>query len=123
MTDSHQEQTPLLSNKRYAQISFIVTLLLPALATFYAALAVLWDWPYGEQVVGTIAALATLLGVFLRKAEKTYDVSGAKYDGVLAVHSQTDDDGDISKTLSMEFDGDPYDLDEQPSVSFRVEKR
>jgi hypothetical protein len=38
---------------------------LPALATLYFALASIWGLPYVEQVVGTITAIDTFLGVCL----------------------------------------------------------
>ena len=40
-------------------------LLLPAMGTLYFALASIWHLPYGEQVVGTITAVDTFLGVIL----------------------------------------------------------
>ena len=40
-------------------------LLLPAMGTLYFALASIWRLPYGEQVVGTITAVDTFLGVIL----------------------------------------------------------
>ena len=39
--------------------------LLPALGTLYFALAGIWGFPYGEQIVGTITAIDTFLGVIL----------------------------------------------------------
>ena len=39
--------------------------LLPALGTLYFALAGIWEFPYGEEIVGTITALDTFLGVLL----------------------------------------------------------
>lgn len=39
--------------------------LLPALGTLYFALAGIWGLPYGEQIVGTITAVDTFLGVVL----------------------------------------------------------
>ena len=38
---------------------------LPALGTLYFALAGIWGLPYGEQLVGTITAIDTFLGVIL----------------------------------------------------------
>ena len=36
-----------------------------AMGTLYFALASIWRLPYGEQVVGTITAVDTFLGVIL----------------------------------------------------------
>jgi hypothetical protein len=43
----------------------VALVLLPALGTLYFALAGIWGFPYGEQIVGTITAVDTFLGVIL----------------------------------------------------------
>lgn len=54
-----------MSNKVYNVLKWIAMLLLPALGTLYFALAGIWGLPYGEQIVGTITAIDTFLGVIL----------------------------------------------------------
>ena len=54
-----------MSNKLYDVLKWIAMVLLPALGTLYFALAGIWDLPMGEQVVGTITAVDTFLGVLL----------------------------------------------------------
>ena len=54
-----------LSNKAYDVLKWIAMYLLPALGTLYFALAGIWNFPFGEQVVGTITAVDTFLGVLL----------------------------------------------------------
>ncbi len=55
----------MLSNKTYDVLKWIALYLLPALGTLYFALAGIWKFPYGEEVVGTITAVDTFLGVLL----------------------------------------------------------
>ena len=55
----------MLSNKTYDVLKWIAMYLLPALGTLYFALAGIWKFPYGEEIVGTITALDTFLGVLL----------------------------------------------------------
>ena len=62
-----------LSNKAYDALKWIAQVALPAIGTFYAALSGIWGFPYGEQIVGTIVALDTLLGTLLA-------ISTAKYN-------------------------------------------
>ena len=62
----------MLSNKTYDILKWMALYLLPALGTLYFALAGIWGFPFGEQVVGTITALDTFLGVVL-------GISSAKY--------------------------------------------
>lgn len=54
-----------LSNKTYDVLKRIAQYLLPAVGTLYFALADIWGLPYGEQIVGTITAVDTFLGVIL----------------------------------------------------------
>jgi len=54
-----------MSSKVYDVLKYIAQIALPALGAFYFALSQIWGLPYGEQIVGTIAALDTLLGVLL----------------------------------------------------------
>ena len=62
-----------LTNKAYDILKWIAMYLLPALGTLYFALAGIWGLPYGEQIVGTITAVDTFLGVIL-------GISAAKYN-------------------------------------------
>ena len=61
-----------LSNKAYDIIKWIATYFLPAAGTLYFALAGIWGLPYGEQIVGTITAIDTFLGVVLGISAATY---------------------------------------------------
>lgn len=54
-----------MSNKVYDVLKWIAMYLLPAFGTLYFALASIWGLPYGEQIVGTITAVDTFLGVIL----------------------------------------------------------
>lgn len=62
-----------MSDKVYDVLKWIALYLLPALGTLYFALAGIWNFPCGEQVVGTITAVDTFLGVIL-------GISSAKYE-------------------------------------------
>ena len=54
-----------MSNKVYDILKWVALVVLPALGTLYFALAGIWNFPYGEQVVGTITAIDTFLGAIL----------------------------------------------------------
>lgn len=64
-----------ISNKTYDVLKWIAQYFLPALGTLYFALAGIWGLPYGEQVVGTITAVDTFLGVVLGISTATYNKS------------------------------------------------
>ena len=48
-------------------------IVMPAMATLYQVLAGLWNFPFAEQIVGTITALATFLGACLMISTKNYN--------------------------------------------------
>lgn len=54
-----------MSNKVYNILKYVAQIGLPALATLYFALSGIWGLPFGEQIVGTITAIDTFLGVLL----------------------------------------------------------
>lgn len=62
-----------MSNKVYDALKWIAMYLLPALGTLYFALASIWGLPYGEQIVGTITAIDTFLGVILGISTSQYN--------------------------------------------------
>ena len=62
-----------LSNKVYDVLKWIAMYLLPAVGTLYFALSGIWGFPYGEQVVGTLTAVDTFLGVSLGISTATYN--------------------------------------------------
>lgn len=62
-----------MSNKTYDILKWIAMYLLPAAGTLYFALAGIWGLPYGEQVVGTITAIDTFLGVILGISTSQYN--------------------------------------------------
>ena len=62
-----------MSNKAYDILKWIALFLLPAIGTLYFALAGIWGFPYGEQIVGTITAIDTFLGVVLGISTARYN--------------------------------------------------
>ena len=62
-----------MSNKVYDTLKWIAMYLLPALGTLYFAIASIWGLPYGEQIVGTITAIDTFLGVILGISTSQYN--------------------------------------------------
>lgn len=61
-----------MSNRTYDILKYIAQVLLPAVGTLYFALAGIWGFPYGEQIVGTLTAVDTFLGVLLKISSDNY---------------------------------------------------
>ena len=64
-----------MSDKTYNILKWIAMVLLPAIGTLYFALAGIWNFPYGEQIVGTVTAVDTFLGVILGISTAQYNKS------------------------------------------------
>ena len=62
-----------MSNKIYDILKWIAMYFLPALGTLYFTLAGIWDLPYGENIVGSITAIDTFLGVLLGISTSQYN--------------------------------------------------
>lgn len=62
-----------MSNKCYDILKYIALIVLPALGTLYFALAKIWSFPYGEEIVGTITAVDAFLGALLKISTDQYN--------------------------------------------------
>ena len=67
-----------MSNKMYNVLKWIAMVALPAIGTLYFALAGIWGFPYGEEIVGTITAVDTCLGVLLGISSAQYNKKKAE---------------------------------------------
>lgn len=63
----------MMNDKLYKILKWIALIFLPAIGTLYFALAGIWGFPYAEQVVGTITAVDTFLGVILGISTAQYN--------------------------------------------------
>jgi len=78
----------LLSNRAYNILQQIALLGLPGLGAFYFGMSTLWNWAYGEQVVGSCTLAGVFIGVILKMSQAAYNNSNnpdGKYDGDLMV--------------------------------------
>jgi hypothetical protein len=53
------------NDRIFDALKWICQIVIPAIATLYFTLSGIWGFPYGEQVVGTLTAIDTFLGVCL----------------------------------------------------------
>lgn len=104
----------VFNDKIYNKLKWIAQYLLPALGTLYFALSGIWGLPYGEQVVGTITAVDTFLGVLLGISSANY-----KGDGTMVVNA-----GDAEKDIySLELNGPIEDLSNKKTITFKVNNK
>jgi Putative phage holin Dp-1 len=107
--------TQVLSNRTYDFLKYLAQIVLPGLGTLYFALAPLWDLPKPQEVVGTIIAVDTFLGLCLGLASKKYVPPEPPYDGTMTVDTTPD-----KKTFNLELNDDPEPLELKDRVVFKV---
>lgn len=104
-----------LTNRQYDLAKFLTVTVVPATGTLYFALAVIWNFPAGQQVLGTLLSIEAFLAVILGISSKQYENSGARYSGAINVH-QTDD-----KTVySLDLNQSPEELHKKDEAIFKV---
>jgi hypothetical protein len=70
-----------MSNKVYDVLKFIAQIVLPALATLWAALGKIWGWPLVTELTATICAVDTFLGALLGISSMQYAKEKQRPDG------------------------------------------
>ena len=68
----------MMSNSTYDILKYIAQIVLPAAGTLYFALAGIWGFPYGEQIVGTITAVDAFMGALLKISTNRYNADPNK---------------------------------------------
>ena len=61
-----------MSSKTYDTLKFIALLITPII-TFLSTLINIWNVPYGDQIVATLAALDVLVGAIVVIAKANYE--------------------------------------------------
>lgn len=114
--DRSRPLNPMFSNTTYDRLKFLAQVVLPAVGTLYFALSGFWGLPAAEQVVGTIIAVDTFLGVILGVSSTTYkDKTEGKMIGFMDII-----DTEEGKTFSLNFPGDPMEIVNHDKVTFKV---
>ncbi|NHJ86002.1 MAG: hypothetical protein FK734_11105 [Asgard group archaeon] len=66
--------------KVYDVLKWVTLIFLPAAGTLYFALASIWSFPYGEQVVGTLSLITSFMGIMLGVSTSKYKSNPAYPD-------------------------------------------
>lgn len=113
---SHALKTPLLGDSAYNRLKNSTTVVIPAVGALYFTMAQIWHLPKAEEVVGSLAALNTFLGVILGISTRSYNRSDTKYAGIIEVEETED-----TKQLNFIINEAADPLEKQPEVTFRVD--
>lgn len=103
----------MFSNKTYNVLKWIAMCFLPALGTLYFTFAEIWHLPCATEVVGTITAVDTFLGVMLGISS-----SGYKGDGTMIIDTSNPE----KDVYRMELDDPLETLNDRDQVIFKVKQ-
>jgi hypothetical protein len=107
----------MLSDTPYSLGKKLVQIWIPAISTLYFTLGNIWGFPKVEEVIGTLAAIATFLGVCLGLSSKQYDASGAGVAGDIVITTNPETG---KKKFSLNLNSDPEDLTPGASLTFKT---
>ena len=62
-----------MSNKMFDTIRFLCEVLVPAIGALYFGLSKIWGLPYGPEITGTCACVATFLGAIIGISRANYN--------------------------------------------------
>ena len=62
-----------MSNKVYDILKYVALVVLPAIATLWAALGKIWGWPLVTEITATICACDTFIGALLGISSAQYN--------------------------------------------------
>lgn len=105
-----------LKSKTYDFFKKLVEIVLPASASLYFGLSVIWGFPGGEKVVGSLALVTTFLGVVIGISKSNYEASGDKFDGSLLINQ--DPENGLSFNMDVRDAGD--DILEKDEIVLRA---
>ena len=112
----------IYNDRVYENLKWITQVLLPAAGTLYFALGSIWEWPSIEQVVGSVTAVVTFLGITLGISGHNYHKEAvtvsSRPDGTLNLVRQEDG------TLLYDFDANDTfsELTDKEGVVFKINK-
>lgn len=101
------------TDKVYNVLKFFVQIILPALATLYTVLSAIWGLPDVKEVVATLGAVATFLGVTLHISSGNFAATGADAIGTISVAPNGN-----GSVLALHID--PHDVVGKDSITLQV---
>lgn len=107
----------IFGDRTYVLLKFFTQIVLPAFGTLYFTLAGIWGLPAAEEVVGTVVAVDTFLGVVLQLSSSAYANSEERFDGEVNVSETA-----RKKTFSLDLKGDPDEIQVKKELVFKVNK-
>ena len=112
---NQEPKSPLLSNKNYDILKWLALIVLPALGAAYFGIAQIWGLPWGEEIVGTVVVLETLLGAILGISTRSYE-----RESVGEIYPDVSDEPDQAPLVLPKH---PAEYDDGETLMLRVSKK
>lgn len=80
-----------MTNRLFDLLRTLCEIVIPAIGALYFAVAKIWQLPYGTEIVGTCAAIATFLGALIGVNRANYN-SGMKDQNYYIISDGKEDD-------------------------------
>ena len=61
-----------ISNKAYDILKWVSLVVLDAIGVFYNAISIIWNLPFGDEILKTCAALSLLVGTLIGISSERY---------------------------------------------------
>ncbi len=100
-----------LTKSAHDGLTKLVLVIYPGLSAAVFVMSYIWDLPSAKLLLGMVALVSFAIGLYLIRNEHAYDG---------AIFVTASDEG--GKVFTLQLDGDPDNLDQKDSVSFRVTK-
>lgn len=114
----NEVKLPAMSQSVYDRVRWMVEILLPATASLYYGLSMIWGLPGGDNVVGTIALITTFLGLAVGVNRRKFNAVNPAGVGAMVV--KVDREG--IPTVALELDKTPEELSQLQSIRFDVRR-
>lgn len=106
----------MLSNKMYDRLKWFSLVVVPALGVLYFGIGEIWGLPKVKEVVGTIAAIGTFLGVLLGLSTTKHNNDPTRFAGKVVYQDVGGKEPDVNLVLNK----DPQQFQGQKEVTFKV---
>lgn len=120
--DAPPQANTLFGNKLYDKLKWLALVFLPAAGTFYFGLDTVWNLPKDEEVVKTIMAFETFLGLLLGVSTTRYKNSPNRYAGRVLFTGQIDEDTGEPE-VQLRPRQDPAAWQGKKEVTFKIDSR
>jgi len=110
------ESRGMLSNVTYDRLKWFALVAVPALSMLYFGIGEIWGLPHIKEVVGTISAVGTFLGVLLGLSSAKHQSDPSRFAGQVVYQDKGGKEPDVNLVLAKS----PQEFQGRKEVTFKV---